>query len=83
MYEEIVTFDEGVDEIVTFGESDEEIAVFSEVTVVGGTNDYEKLKNKPQINGVTLIDNKKSKDLKLQDEMNRLTNSDILSILNL
>lgn len=83
MVEEIVTFDEGTEEIATFGESDEEIAVFDEVTYIGGTNDYEKLRNLPQINDVTLIGNKKSKELKLQDEMHKLTNTDILNILNL
>ena len=44
-------------------------------------DNYEKLKNKPSINDVILIGNKKSKELKLQSEMNVLTNSEIQQII--
>lgn len=47
----------------------------------GDVTDYEELVNKPQINGVELIKNKTSKQLKLQDEMKALTNMDIEKIL--
>ena len=35
------------------------------VTGGGGTSDYNKLVNKPSINGVTLLGNKTTQDLKL------------------
>ena len=41
------------------------------------TTDYEKLNNLPKINGITLIGEKKSADLKLQEEMNTISNLDI------
>ena len=34
----------------------------------GGTSNYEKLQNKPQINGIELIGNQKSEDLGLQSK---------------
>ena len=45
-------------------------------------NNYNILNNKPKINNVELKDNKTSKDLGLQDEMEALTNMDIEEILN-
>lgn len=58
--------------------------------VVGGSADlpinYEKdseLTNRPSINGTELIGNKTSKQLKLQDEMNALSVTDIEKILYL
>ena len=47
----------------------------------GGTSNYEDLMNKPQINDITLIGNKTSKQLKLQDEMTSLTNMEIERLL--
>ena len=47
------------------------------------TSDYEKLINKPQINSVTLIKNKTSANLGLQDAMDRITNSDIDAMIAL
>lgn len=47
-----------------------------------GTRNYIDLLNKPSINGEVLIGNKTSKDLKLQDEMKSLSNTDIQEILN-
>ena len=49
----------------------------------GGTTNYERLRNKPKINNVELINNKNSKELKLQPEMAVLSNSDINKILGL
>lgn len=43
----------------------------------GGTSDYEELENQPQINGVTLLGNKTSSDLGLQEELSFATNSEI------
>lgn len=48
-----------------------------------GTTNYERLRNKPKINNVELINNKNSKELKLQPEMAVLSNSDINKILGL
>ena len=42
-----------------------------------GTNNYEKLKNKPSINSVELLGNKTSDDLKLQSKMESITAHDI------
>ena len=39
------------------------LGVEENIGLSGGTNDYEKLKNKPQINGVELIKNKSFSDL--------------------
>ena len=49
---------------------------------VTGTTDYNKLINKPQINEVTLVGNKTSEDLHLQDEMDYLTNLEIEELLD-
>lgn len=50
------------------------------------SNDYKKLKNKPQINSVELIDNKTLDELNIQVKGNypdeALTNSDIEELLN-
>ena len=39
------------------------LGVEENIELSGGTNDYEKLKNKPQINGVELLKNKSFSDL--------------------
>ena len=39
------------------------LGVEENIGITGGTNDYEKLKNKPSINGVELIKNKSFSDL--------------------
>lgn len=44
----------------------------------GGTNDYEALINKPQINDVTLVGNKSFKELGLRPA----TNTEIAEIIN-
>lgn len=43
---------------------------------------YEELDDLPQINEVTLIGNKNSEDLHLQDEMDYLTNLEIEELLD-
>lgn len=52
-----------------------------EFTSTGGTNNYERLSNKPQINSVELIGNKTSDELGLQPEGDyantRVTNLEI------
>ena len=69
-------------EIVTIEETKpREIATFEEGTM-GGTSNYNYLTNKPKINGVVLEGDKKSKDLKLQDNMESLTNMEIEEIIN-
>lgn len=40
-----------------------EIGIKENIGLTGGTNDYEKLKNKPSINGVELVKNKSFSDL--------------------
>ena len=39
------------------------IGMQESIELSGGTNDYEKLKNKPSINGVELVKNKSFSDL--------------------
>lgn len=73
---------ENEEEIVVLEEETEkEIVTFEEDAKVG-TNNYEKLLNKPKINNVELIGNKKSKDLKIQDEMEVLSNLEIEKMIN-
>lgn len=43
----------------------------------GGTTDYDKLKNRPSINGVVLTGNKTNEDIKIH----ALTNEEIESLL--
>lgn len=68
-----IDFDLGNDTNITFEIEGNDI----------GTTNYNYLSNKPQINDVELIGNKKSKELKLQDEMDVITNQDIEDLLNL
>ena len=46
------------------------------------TSNYEELTNIPQINNIELLGNKTSKDLKLQDEMESISNLDIDKIFS-
>lgn len=39
------------------------LGVEENIAITGGTNDYEKLKNKPSINGIELVKNKSFSDL--------------------
>ena len=54
-----------------------EIGIQENIELIGGTNDYEKLKNKPKINGVELIKNKSFSDL----GMNNITNQELEDML--
>lgn len=78
--EELTVLDENVSELFTLEEVNDEVVSFENST--GGNNNYEFLNNLPKINDVTLVGNKTSKELKLQDEMNAMTNMDIENILN-
>lgn len=60
----------------------EEFVTIEEGTQGSGTNNYNYLINKPQINNVTLEQNKTSKDLGLQDTISRITNTELESIFN-
>lgn len=81
---EIVTLvEDSEEELVTVEEDNEEEEVVTvEEDIAGGTNNYNNLNNKPKINNVELVGNKTSKDLKIQDEMESLTNIDIEEIIN-
>lgn len=48
--------------------SQENFTLQSETPLVGGTSDYERLRNKPQINGITLQGNQLSSDLHIVSE---------------
>lgn len=54
-----------------------EIGIAENIEMSGGTNDYEKLKNKPAINGIELIKNKSFDDL----GMSSITNQELEDLL--
>ena len=81
MNNEILTMENDCEEFVIIEPTTKEIVTFEENT--GGTSNYEYLTNKPQINSVELVGNKTSSELKLQDEMEALTNTDIENLLNI
>ena len=54
-----------------------EIGIQENIELIGGTNDYDKLKNKPKINGVELIRNKSFSDL----GMTNITNKELEDML--
>lgn len=80
MNNEILTLEKNCEEFVIIEPSSKEIVTFEENT--GGTSNYNYLTNKPQINSVELVGNKTSSELKLQDEMEALSNIDIENLLN-
>ena len=80
MNNEILTLEKDCEEFVIIESSSKEIVTFEENT--GGTSNYEYLTNKPQINSVELVGNKTSNELKLQDQMEALSNIDIENLLN-
>ena len=86
-----------VDEItMSFGNLDNQVDLevqsieeeinFETSSQSAGTNNYNKLINKPSINSVVLIDNKTSQDLHVQPEGDypdmALTNADIEELLD-
>ena len=80
MNNEILTLEKNCEEFVIIEPSSKEIVTFEENT--GGTSNYNYLTNKPQINSVELVGNKTSSELKLQGEMEALSNMDIENLLN-
>ncbi|MBO7615070.1 MAG: hypothetical protein J6T15_05180 [Bacilli bacterium] len=48
----------------------------------GGTTDYEELENLPQINNTTLIGNKSLSQIGAQEEMDTISNSELLDIID-
>lgn len=80
MNNEILTLEKNCEEFVIIEPSSKEIVTFEENT--GGTSNYEYLTNEPQINNITLTGNKTSSELKLQGEMEALSNMDIENLLN-
>ena len=68
---------------ISGGITTKDVKVGGNITMGGGsgTNNYEKLINKPQINNIELLGNKTSKQLKLQDEMDLITEQDIDEIM--
>lgn len=80
MNNEILTLEKDCEEFVIIEPTTKEIVTFEENT--GGTSNYNYLTNKPQINSVELVGNKTSSELKLQGEMEALSNMDIENLLN-
>lgn len=56
-----------------------EIGIQENIELTGGTNDYEKLKNKPHVNGVELVGNKSFEDVGLV----ALSNSELEKLLKI
>lgn len=67
------------DEIIIEELEDEEIEVEDEDIINLGTNDYKKLKNKPQIEGVELTNNKSFEELGAKS----LSNMEIERLINI
>lgn len=70
------------EELVVIENDDIEEIVIIEEGATGGTDNYNYLNNKPQINNIELKGNKTSRQLGLQEEMDSLTNMEIEEILN-
>lgn len=47
-----------------------------------GTKYYDELREKPMINGVEIVGNKKGKDYGLIDDLDEITNTDIEAMFN-
>lgn len=77
---ETIDLIDGQDESIDILDGKDESLIIQEGNYYG-TNDYNKLNNKPQINSVELIGNKTSNDLNLQDKMKSLTNMEIEKLL--
>ena len=70
----------GTDQIIEITESgDHEVEVEAEVSVNGGSKDYDDLSHKPRIEGVELEGDKSFDDLNL----NKISNSEIEELLSL
>ena len=79
--EQITVSEEEIEQLITLSQEDnsEQLVTVAEETVsVGGTKDYNRLNNKPQINDVELIGNKSFEDLGVES----LTNIEIENIIN-
>lgn len=63
-----------IDMTVTDGE---DVAMDASDAVPVPASDYDKLKNRPKINGVTLEGNKSASDLSLQEAMDAILETDI------
>lgn len=70
------------EESLDFAIDDEESLDFTADAYINvATTDYNELVNKPQINGVTLIGNKTSADIHVQDPIDDITNQDIDNVI--
>lgn len=79
--EQITVSEEEIEQLITLSQEDnsEQLVTVAEETVSGGgTKDYNKLNNKPQINDVELIGNKSFEDFGAES----LTNIEIENIIN-
>lgn len=63
-----------IDMAVTDGE---DVAMDASDAVPVSTSDYDKLKNRPKINNITLEGDKKASDLSLQEAMDAILETDI------
>lgn len=63
-----------IDMTVTEGD---DVAMDASDAVPVSTSDYEKLKNRPKINSITLEGDKKASDLSLQEAMEAILETDI------
>ena len=75
-----ITFEQAEDLRLGF-EEEKSLSVGFGDHIEVAVNDYEPLKNKPQINNIELIGNKSSEELNLQDLMDSISNVELARIL--
>lgn len=85
MNDEIIIEECNIDEIVMQDEENDEISL-GDTIIYKKEKDYNKLENQPQINNVTLIENKSLDELGIQPKgdypENRITNTELEEIFN-
>ena len=71
-------------ELEIYLEEEQELGMeWQEEIVEVSTNDYNKLLNIPRINQIEVLGDKTAKELKLQEELDVISNLEIEKILNL
>lgn len=77
----IVELDDGLQDLIIDEEENMEFEVKSSDVIYSGSTDYNKLKNKPQINNIELKDNRTLNELGIQPKGDyadsRITNTEI------
>lgn len=69
------------EQVLGFTIENSSLAFNADLGYVQGTTSYMQLSDKPQVNGVTLIGNKTSDEIKVQGIMDEITAQDIDTII--